>query len=227
MTKTKMGREARRSFSAGREAIAEKREDTIERKLFFDEVRDLLFGGSLSQSQVNGMNAVLDAWERISIVKPDVDLRWLAYILATDFHETAYTMEAIEEYGKGAGYEYGEPDPVTGEAYYGRGLVQLTWADNYSKAGEKVHADLYWQPELALEMPIAVRVIMFGMYEGWFTGKKLGDYIYGNTCDYVNARRIVNGTDRAETIAGYAEKFQSALYVATSTAVSDHPEEGE
>jgi hypothetical protein len=74
-------------------------------------------------------------------------------------------------------------------------------------------------------MPIAVRVIFRGMHEGWFTGKKLEDYIIGNECDYVGARKIVNGTDRAETIAGYAEKFQSALYVATSTIVSDPEEE--
>jgi len=224
MTEMRMGREARRSFAAGREAIAEKREDLFERKLFFDEVRNTLFSGSLSQRQVDGMNALLDAWERLSVIKPDLDLRWLAYILATDYHETAYTMQPIEEYGKGAGYDYGEPDPTTGECYYGRGLVQLTWASNYQNAGEKVHADLYWQPELALEMPISVRVIMRGMYEGWFTGKKLEDYISGNECDYVGARKIVNGTDRAETIAGYAERFQSALLVATSTVVSDHPD---
>ena len=59
------------------------------------------------------------------LIKPDADLRWLAYILATDYHETAYTMQPIEEYGKGAGYDYGEPDPVTGEIYFGTGLVQL------------------------------------------------------------------------------------------------------
>jgi len=224
MTEMKMGREARKTLQGSREAIAEKREDLFERKLFFDEVRVTLFSDSLSQGQVDGMNAMLDAWERISLVK-EVDLRWLAYMLATDYHETAYTMQPIEEYGKGAGYDYGDPDPVTGECYYGRGLVQLTWASNYQKAGEEIHADLYWQPELALEMQKAVRVIMRGMHEGWFTGKKLADYIHGNECDFVEARRIVNGTDRAETIAGYAEKFQSALLVATSTAVSDHPEE--
>jgi len=224
MTEMKMGREARKTLAESSEAIAEKREDLFERKLFFDEVRVTLFSDSLSQSQVDGMNALLDAWERISLIK-DVDLRWLAYVLATDFHETAFTMQPIEEYGKGAGYEYGEPDPVTGECYYGRGLVQLTWSSNYVLAAEKTHCDMYWQPELALEMPIAVRVILRGMYEGWFTGKKLSDYIHGNVCDFVEARRIVNGTDRAETIAGYAEKFQSALLVATSTAVSDHPEE--
>jgi putative chitinase len=225
MTEMKMGREARKSLAEGREKLAERREDLFERKLFFDEVRVTLFSDSLSQDQVDGLNAQLDAWERISMVKPDADLRWLAYILATSHHESAFTHQPISEYGKGAGYSYGEPDPTTGECYYGRGLVQLTWADNYKFAGEKVHVDLYWRPELALDMPIAVRVIFFGMYEGWFTGKKLGDYIYGNVCDFVNARRIVNGTDRAETIAGYADKFQSALLVATSTAVSDHPEE--
>ena len=224
MTRTKMGRDARKTIRDSRSAIVDKREDMFERKLFFDEIRDTLFSGSLSQSQVDGMNADLDAWERLSIVR-DLDLRWLAYIMATDYHETAFTMQPIEEYGKGAGYTYGEPDPETGECYYGRGKVQLTWADNYKMAGEKVHVDLYWRPELALDMPIAVRVIFFGMYEGWFTGKKLEDYIYGNNCDYVNARRIVNGTDRAETIAGYAEKFQSALYIATSTVISDQEEE--
>ena len=224
MTEMRMGREARKTLAESRELIAERREDLIERKLFFDEVRTTLFSDSLSQGQVDGMNADLDAWERISFLKPQ-DLRQLAYILATDYHETAYTMLPIEEYGKGQGYEYSIPDPVTGESYHGRGKVQLTWADNYKFAGEKVHVDLYWRPELALDMPIAVRVLFFGMHEGWFTGKKLDDYIYGNVCDFVEARRIVNGTDRAETIAGYAEKFQSALLVATSTAVSDHQEE--
>ena len=75
-------------------------------------------------------------------------------------------------------------------------------------------------------MPIAVRVIFcVACTRAGSLARSCSDYIYGNTCDYVNARRIVNGTDRAETIAGYAEKFQSALLVATSTAISDHEEE--
>src|SRR4249920_15149 len=111
MTEMRMGREALASLRKSREAISEKREDMFESKLFFDEVRVTLFSDSLSQGQVDGMNALLDAWERISMVRPDVDLRWLAYVLATDFHETAFTMQPIEEYGKGAGYDYGEPDP--------------------------------------------------------------------------------------------------------------------
>lgn len=48
---------------------------------------------------------------------------------------------------------------------------------------------------------------MKGCAEGWFTGKKLADYP-----DYRNMRRVVNGTDRADTIAGYAVAFERALH---------------
>jgi hypothetical protein len=170
------------------------------------------------------MNADLDYWERVTFHEPR-DLRHLAYVLGTEFHETAFTMQPIEEYGKGAGYEYSIPDPVTGESYHGRGKCQLTWSSNYVFASEQLHTDIYWQPERALEMMISVRVMFRGMHEGWFTGKKLSDYINEEMCDYVNARRIVNGTDKAETIAGYAEKFEAALIAATSTVVSDQEEE--
>src|SRR5262245_53527760 len=109
--------------------------DQIDRTAFFDSVRGSLFGGHMSQDQVDGMNAILFAWEAQR--KAD-DIRWLAYMLATTFHETAQTMQPIEEYGKGAGHDYGEPDPVTGECYYGRGFVQLTWGDNYKRADEEL-----------------------------------------------------------------------------------------
>jgi len=49
------------------------------------------------------------------------------------------------------------------------------------------------------------------MMRGLFTGKKLNDYFNANTCDWLNARRIINGTDHAELIAGYAQKFYNAL----------------
>ena len=48
---------------------------------------------------------------------------------------------------------------------------------------------------------------------GDFTGKKLSDYIKPGSVDYVNARRIVNGTDCAEQIADYASKYEDALKI--------------
>src|SRR5215471_2533387 len=98
----------------------------IQRKFFFDSVRGSLFAGSMTQSQVDGMNMILDRAEQSG-----VDDRHLAYILATTFHETAQTMQPIAEYGKGKGKKYGVPAGPYNQVYYGRGFVQLTWYDNY------------------------------------------------------------------------------------------------
>src|SRR5207237_2552895 len=102
--------------------------------------------------------------------------------------------------------------------YYGRGFVQLTWSYNYKKAGDIIGVDLVSHPERALELPIATTILFDGMLQGWFTGKKLSNYITATSCDYVGARRIINGIDRATAIAGYARSFEAAL-LAAQTAV--------
>ena len=102
----------------------------IDRNAFFESIRENLFEGVLSQRQVDGMNAVMDTWEQYHF---DKDIRWLAYAMATAHHETAYVWDAIEEYGKGSGKEYGAPAGPYGECYYGSGFVQLTWLENYQK----------------------------------------------------------------------------------------------
>ena len=156
---------------------------------FFKSLHDQF--GPLSQSQVDGFNVLLTATHPLSE-------EYTAYILATAWHETAATMQPIEEYGKGAGHPY--------PPYYGRGYVQLTWDYNYKKVGSILGVDLFNRPESALEPTIAARIIVHGMLEGWFTGKKLSDYN-----DYISMRRIINGTDKAALIAGYAHKFETAL----------------
>lgn len=166
-------------------------------KEFFDHVRKSF--GPLTQNQVDGFNIILAATD-------GMDIRHRAYILATAWHETARTMQPIEEYGKGAGRPYSKQAGPYGHRYYGRGYVQLTWLDNYEKAGKKLGVDLVRHPEKALEPDIAARILVRGMVEGWFTGKKLADYT-----DYPNMRRIVNGMDKAGTITGHAEKFETAL----------------
>jgi hypothetical protein len=186
---------------------------TYERKYFFDSVRAMLFYGNLTQSQVDGMNYLLDTWEKSF---PAGDERWLAYALATTYHETAMEMRPIEEYGKGQGYPYGEPTGPYGKCYYGRGHVQLTWEENYVKAsnellGYDVKADLHKFPEDALEDGISALILYDGMSDGWFTGKKLGDYFYDQWENPVDARAIVNGTDKADLIASYYWKFKEAL----------------
>jgi len=190
--------------------------ETIDREVFFSEVRETLFGGSLTQGQVDGMNATLDVWVILRLT----DLRWLAYILGTTYHEVGKLMlpvrEGFKTYDKDArkvvaSREYGKEDAVSGEVYYGRGNVQLTWADNYRTMGSLLGVDLFAAPDIVLGRWSANFVQAIGMTRGMFTGKKLDDYFNETTEDWVNARRIVNGTDRAETIAGYAKKFHTAL----------------
>lgn len=180
----------------------------IDRDKFFGRVRVNPFGNQLHQGQVDGCNAILDAWQ----ARPDMsDPRWLAYMLATAKWETAHTMQPIEEYGKGRGRPYGVPDPVTGQTYYGRGYVQLTWKENYAKLAALTGADLVGHPELALEPKIAALVMFDGMKDGLFTGLGLLYFFNGSHDDPVEARRIINGTDHANDIAEIHHAFLEAL----------------
>lgn len=182
----------------------------MDRQKFFNVVRKHF--GKLNQPQVEGFTAILNQWEKEKLT----DLRHLAYMLATAWHETARTMRAIEEYGKGRGRRYGRPDPKTGKAYYGRGLVQLTWADNYKKMGKILNIPLYEHPTLALELNIAVEIMFEGMltrksFKGDFTGHALENYFNKTKNDPHGARKIINGSDQARRIAGHHEKFLAAL----------------
>lgn len=190
----------------------------IDRDKFFEAVRQSPFGGNLTQRQVDGLNFLLDVWERHFM---DSDIRWLAYSLATAFHETAATMEPIPEYGEGGGQPYGAPAGPYGQCYYGRGYVQLTWEDNYIK-GEKILADKYSidcpmhrYPHRMLEHEVAALILYDGSIDGWFTGVGLPQYFSATVEDPYNARRVINGTDKADLIAGYYENFKMAL---TTTA---------
>jgi putative chitinase len=200
----------------------------FDRKIYFDAVRSSLFNGALNQTQVDGQNIILDRWE---LDAPSLDLRKLAYMLATTKHETASTMWPIEEYGKGEGHSYGERDAETGQTYYGRGFVQLTWRDNYARATDKLELrgddDLEWHADRALDPEIATDVMFGGMGEGWFTGKKLGDYFSGTRDDPVGARQIINPDDKGPLVAGYHADFLAALKAATEAPAPKPPAPGE
>jgi len=175
---------------------------------FFGHVRTHLFGQHMTQSQVDGTHVLLSVWDARF---PNKDTRWLAYALATAFHETAASMQPVEEYGHGLMHPYGQPDPVTSLRYYGRGYVQLTWKANYARMGLALGLDLVMHPDLAL-IPVTAAAILFGgMIDGKFTGATLGDYFNAGRDDPFDARRVINGTDRADMIANYHHVFLEAL----------------
>jgi len=130
-------------------------------------------------------------------------------------------MQPIEEIGHGAGHPYGLPTGPWHKVYDGNGDVQLTWEANYKMATLRLRAhgviddtvDLERNPELARDPEIAAAILVLGMLEGWFTGKKLSDFP-----DFINKRRVVNGTDKADLIAHYAIKFEHALQAGSWTS---------
>lgn len=199
-----------------------------DRKFFFDNVRANLFNGTLTQSQVDGMNYLLAVWEwGFEEANPRDGTNWLSYCLATFYWETGQTMQPIEEYGRGSGKSYGQPTGPYGQKYYGRGHVQLTWEANY-KNGQQYLKDRYGKdanihPDASnmLDSETSALVSYDGMVYGWFTGVGLPKYFNGTTEDPTNARRIVNGTDKASTIAGFYWKFKAALKKVPATAAME------
>ncbi len=198
----------------------------IDRQKFYA-AYESAFGAFAKPDRKAGMDALLTAAEG----DPQItDLRWLAYMLATVKHECADRWQPIEEFSKGQGYKYGKPVTVKDSAgkqyshvYYGRGYVQLTWDYNYKAMGEKLGIRLLYEPSLALDAEVAYRIMSLGMRQGSFTGVGLSKYINADKCDYVNARRIINGTDKAQTIAGYAQKFESILRASVVAAMDGVP----
>jgi hypothetical protein len=188
---------------------------TFNRKIYFAAVRGSLFSGAMKKEQVDGQGAILTQWEVQDLLM--TDLRWLAYMLATTYHETARRMWPIEEIGKGKGKEYGKRDKETGQTYYGRGFVQLTWRSNYHDAtanlGLTGDRDLEYHAAMALDLVISSQIMFRGMTEGWFTNKKLGHYFNETRNDPVAARAIINNdvSKNGKLIAGHHNKFLDAL----------------
>jgi putative chitinase len=188
---------------------------SINRKFFFDHVRLSLFGGKLSPSQVSGLTAILDAWEKNHWNKDD---RWLAYALGTQHHECDRTCQPITEYGPDSYFkkydgrdDLGNTDKGDGLRFKGRGYVQLTGRRNYTLMSAVVGENLINDPSLALRPDVASQIMFYGMMNGSFTGKKLSDYFNETKEDWIRARRIINGLDKANTIGSYSQRYYAAV----------------
>lgn len=133
----------------------------------------------------------------------------IAYILATANWETARTMKPVREAFWMS--EQWRADKLRYYPWYGRGYVQLTWERNYRRAENELGVDLTSNPDAAMKPEIAAKVLVMGMMFGWFTGAALPVYVNDTKSDYINARRVVNGTDKAEEIAELARKYEEEL----------------
>lgn len=201
----------------------------INRQFFFEQVRATLFTGKLTTKQVTGLTGILDEWEARHATWDD---RWLAYALATTFHETAFTMQPIHERGgndyffrmydkdspvparRAVAKRLGNTQPGDGVLFHGRGFVQLTGRANYTRMGTIFGVDLTTNSTAAdavLGLSMASRIMFKGMHEGLFTGARFATFFNDTKTDWVNARKIINGLDVADAIAQYGRKFYAAL----------------
>jgi len=199
----------------------------MNREIFFKHARQNPFPDGLMQKQVDGMETILNEWDKRGLE----DFRWLAYMLATAYHETAHTLQPISEYG-GKDYftlhydvqgsnpkraiEHGNTSPGDGVRYRGRGYVQLTWKNNYATFSKILGVDLVNEPDRALEPAIATQIMFEGMIRGLYTGVGLGRYFKSDNdeCDWYNARKIVNGLDKADSIGRHGRAFWYAILMA-------------
>lgn len=203
-------------------------------KHFFDTVRPLF--GSLTQGQVDGMVKIVEYAEEWGY-----DPLHTAYALATTKHETANWMQPIREGARRYGPDYTDaqakravasihakgiirtnyalPAGPYGQSYYGRGLVQITWYDNYFQFARLLKRPLDQKPDLALEWDNALDILFLGMRDGLFRrGRSFA--MIKSAADFKEARDIVNG-DSAKTwggnermddkVARYASVFLKAL----------------
>lgn len=172
--------------------------------------------GELDDSRRQGLRYILNLMNADTTI---TNLYHRAYMLATVKLECDNKWQPIAEYGKGKGRAYGRPDPKTGLVYYGRGLTQNTWYENYlklTKAWNKTYpdrppVDFTRNPDLLLQMEYSYFAMSYSMRKGLYTGVGLSKYINDEKCDLLNARRIINGMDCAEKIAEYAAEIADIL----------------
>lgn len=174
----------------------------INRQKFYQSIKDNGLFKSLSQKQVGGFDAILNEWEASKYT----DIRWLAYELATVYHETGQTMQPVKEYGSEKYLKSKKYYP-----YYGRDFVQTTWLANYQKVQQFTGVNVVASPDLIADVKMASKVALHFMANGLYTGKSFNDYFNDKKDDPYNARRIINGTDCAEKIKGYYYKFLESI----------------
>ncbi len=194
---------------------------------FFKTVRRELFSGRLNTAQVSGMTALIAGWRALT---DSDDPRRLAYCLATAFHETGGRMQPVREsfapsdraamlrleraYAAGRLPQVRTPywrQDADGRSWFGRGLVQITHKRNYEILSAATGIDLVGDPGRAMELDVAVKILVVGMRDGLFSGVKLADVFGRGTADWIGARRIVNGRDRAALVAGNGRSFLAAV----------------
>ena len=183
-------------------------------------------GGNLPTVEVTAVGFRAPYWTKIvhDVLSPDIDpihidalyMAWrqygdqidrqFCYILATVWHECRFRPGPERR-----AHKYRQPrlwklqERYWPSGYYGRGYVQLTWKTNYERFSRILGMNLVADPDLVNRPHIGAAITVIGMTEGYFTGKNMSYYLDNDPPEWVEARRVVNGLDKAREIAATAQ----------------------
>lgn len=203
-----------------------------------------VFGTSISQAQVDGINALLASCSRNGVT----DVQHVANVLAQVYHETGGHMLGIKETVYASHKDKNPSDaavikrldtawakgqlgkvraPYWRDGWFGRGPVQITHYDNYLKFERILGVPLTKNPALALDPKIGADIAVIGMRDGVFRNLRLSQYTFPRDLanpQKTNPRRIVNGNDGTDAkVAGYHRAFLKALTDAGYSATAAPP----
>lgn len=207
----------------------------MDKAAFFASLRSRtsgVFGTSLSQGQVEGIEAILDACEKYHVK----DAHHIANVCSQVYHETGGYMLPIKETVMPSHKDKNPSDaaviarldaafrsgklpwvskPYWREGWFGRGPIQVTHRVNYEKVGKAIGVDLVSDKNRIMDPVIGAATAVVGMRDGIFTGKKLSDFDFPsalNAPTRSHPRRIVNGNDGTDAkINTYHRAFHAAL----------------
>jgi len=200
----------------------------VNKEKFFEEVKSSLFGGKLTQTQVDGLEAIIDEWN----AQGGGHRSQLAYVLATPYHEVGRSYKPVREnlnYTTAAKIRQvwpsrfktdssaqpfvKQPKKLAIEVYGGRlGNKTKPSEDGWiyrgggwpQTTGRTNYAKfgLEENPNDILQPKVSAHALVKGMKDGLYTGKKLSDFINEKQVDYVSARALINADKTRKTNTG-------------------------
>jgi putative chitinase len=236
----------------------------MDKSKFYDHLRSTLLRSGVRDNHVLAMDELIK----------DMDGRpasWIAYAMATAWHETGgkmtpntetlnYNVQGLlntfgrhrisEADARRLGRKQGEgplsvarqreignllyggdwgrrnlgnTEPNDGWTFRGRGMDHCTGRRNYKVTGDDIGVDLIANPEALLVLANAIKALHTGMVSGRYAGDRTGRHNFARHLpasgsatheQFVAARRIINGVDKADQIARHAIIFQAALNTA-------------
>lgn len=167
---------------------------------YFDECNDVYLAYMLSTIRVESYD-----WDKVVFFGPICEK--ISYAQAEIDYGSGPTGRRVAMAIANHNTEIGD-----GFKYRGRGLVQITWKINYEKFSTALGIDFPGDPELALNLENTTRIMLGGMRDGIFShGNTLAVHLSPSNKNYFTARKIINGSDRANVFKFYAEKFENLL----------------